>query len=164
MGVLVWYTKQGFYVLEPPWPPRFKYIAAPTLRSLIHHQFYNSGPCRGSTVVRQVEPAVATYPILRHMYLMIKEVNNFLSRLFYTNPEDQSSVSTTTVVHVTIFVKPQPHQTLTRGQTIVSGERKTKHFLLQFREKKEALEIFPAQLSRGEREVNLLCPNLEKRK
>ena len=133
------------------------------------YQFYNSGPCRGSTVVGQVEPAVATYPILRHMYLMIKEADNFLSRLFYTHPEDQSSVSTTTVVYVTTFVKPQPPQTLTRGQTIVARERKTKHFFLQFREKKEALKILSArlettQLSRGEREVNLLCPNLEKRK
>ena len=71
-------------------------------------------------------------PVLRHMYLLIKKVDNFLSRLFYTHPEDQSSASTTTVVYVTTFVKPQPPQTLTRGQTIVSGERKTKHFLFNF--------------------------------
>ena len=68
-------------------------------------------------------------PVLRHMYLLIKKVDNFLSRLFYTHPEDQSSASTTTVVYVTTFVKPRP---LTRGQTIVSGERKTKHFLFNF--------------------------------
>ena len=117
-------------------------------------------------MVGQVEPAVATYPILRHMYLMIKKADNFLSRLFYTHPEDQSSVSTTTVVYVTTFVKPQPPQTLTRGQTIVARERKTKHFFLQFREKKKILSagLEITQLSRGEREVDLLCPILEKRK
>ena len=96
-------------------------------------------------------------------------MDDFLSSLFYTHPEDQSSASTTTVVYVTTFVKPQPPQTLTRGQTIVARERKTKRFFLQFREKKEALKILSArlettQLSRGEREVDLLCPTLEKRK